>query len=72
MSVVTHDMIREMRMGSYIHKRVLTDAGIMPAETMLEMATINGAKMLGAEEEVGSIEPAKRADLTPSICAVPT
>jgi cytosine/adenosine deaminase-related metal-dependent hydrolase len=60
----THDMIREMRIGSYIHKGVHRDASIMPAETMLEMATINGAKMLGAEEEIGSIEPGKRADLT--------
>ena len=60
----THDMIREMRMGSYLHKGAETDAAIMPAETMLEMATVNGAKMLGAEEEIGSIEPGKRADLT--------
>jgi cytosine/adenosine deaminase-related metal-dependent hydrolase len=60
----THDMFREMRLGSYLHKGVATDAAIMPAETMLEMATVNGARMLGAEEEIGSIEPGKRADLT--------
>lgn len=60
----THDLIREMRIASYIHKGVSTDASVMPAETVLEMATINGAKMLGAEREIGSIEPGKRADLT--------
>lgn len=60
----THDMLREMRLGSYLHKGVATDAAIMPAETMLEMATVNGARMLGAEEEIGAIEPGKRADLT--------
>ena len=36
----------------------------MPAETMLGMATINGAKMLGADEDIGSSEPGKRAGLT--------
>ena len=60
----TLDIIREMRMGSYIHKGSRRDASIMTAETMLEMTTINGAKMLGAEDEIGSIEPGKRADLT--------
>ena len=60
----THDIIREMRMGSYIHKGSRRDASIMTAETMLEMTTVNGAKMLGAEDEIGSIEPGKRADLT--------
>lgn len=60
----TYDLIREMRMGSYIHKGVSLDASVMPAETMLEMATVNAAKMLGAEKEIGSLEPGKRADLT--------
>ena len=60
----TYDLIREMRMGSYLHKGVSMDASIMPAETMLEMVTVNAAKLLGAEREIGSIEPGKRADLT--------
>jgi cytosine/adenosine deaminase-related metal-dependent hydrolase len=60
----THDLLREMRIGSYLHKGVTLDASVMPAETMLEMVTVNAAKMLGAGDEIGSIEPGKRADLT--------
>jgi 5-methylthioadenosine/S-adenosylhomocysteine deaminase len=39
------------------------DPTIMPPETVLEMATLNGAKAALWETEVGSIEPGKKADL---------
>jgi 5-methylthioadenosine/S-adenosylhomocysteine deaminase len=35
----------------------------MPAERTIEMATINAAKALGLADEIGSLEPGKRADI---------
>jgi cytosine/adenosine deaminase-related metal-dependent hydrolase len=58
-----YDMIREMKLAAIIHKAVTLDPLIVPAETVLEMATINGAKALGLEHEIGSLEVGKKADL---------
>ncbi len=57
-----YDMIRAMRWASFLHKARLLDPEIMPCETVLEMATLNGAKAMGLEDEIGSLEPGKRAD----------
>ena len=58
----TYDMFREMHLAGIIHKGAKLDAGLVGAETVLEMATINGAKALGLENDVGSIEVGKKAD----------
>jgi len=58
-----YDMVREMRLASLLHKVRLLDPLAMDAETVLEMATINGARALGLEKEIGSIEVGKKADL---------
>jgi cytosine/adenosine deaminase-related metal-dependent hydrolase len=58
-----YDMVREMKLAAIIHKAVALDPLIVPAETVLEMATINGAKALGLEHEIGSLEVGKKADL---------
>ena len=58
-----YDMIREMKIASLAQKARLLDPLIMDAETVLEMATIKGARALGLEEEIGSIEVGKKADL---------
>jgi cytosine/adenosine deaminase-related metal-dependent hydrolase len=57
------DMFSEMRLASLIQKP-RTGAASMPASRVLEMATLGGARALGLEDEIGSIEPGKRADLT--------
>ncbi|MHB8597913.1 MAG: amidohydrolase [Ktedonobacteraceae bacterium] len=58
-----YDMIREMKLAAIIHKAVTNDPLIVPAETVLEMATINGARALGLEHEIGSLEVGKKADM---------
>lgn len=57
------DMVREMYLASACHKEVTGDPKIMPAEKVLEMATINGAKALLMDGEIGSIEKGKNADI---------
>jgi len=58
----TLDMFLEMRLAALIHK---PRAGplAMDAWTVLELATRGGARALGLEEEIGSVEPGKKADL---------
>ena len=57
------DMFLEMRLAALLHKpRVGPRA--MPASQVLEMATLGGARALGLEAELGSLEAGKRADLT--------
>lgn len=56
------DMFTEMRTAALIQK-VRLGARSMPARTVLRMATMGGAEALGLADEIGSIEPGKRADL---------
>jgi cytosine/adenosine deaminase-related metal-dependent hydrolase len=56
------DMFVEMRLAALIHKPRLGPL-TMPAEQVLELATLGGARGLGLEAEIGSLEPGKRADL---------
>jgi len=58
-----YDMIREMKTASLLQKARLLDPLVMNAETILEMATINGARALGLQNEIGSIQVGKRADM---------
>ena len=58
------DMFSEMRTAALLGKLVAEDAAALPAPAVLEMATINGAKALGIEQETGSLETGKWADLT--------
>jgi cytosine/adenosine deaminase-related metal-dependent hydrolase len=58
----TYDMIRDLRLASYLSKLRENRSTVLPAETVMEMATINGAKALGLADQIGSIEAGKRAD----------
>ncbi len=58
------DLFGEMRTAALLAKGVAGDARAVDAPTALRMATLNGARALGWEERIGSIEPGKWADLT--------
>lgn len=60
------DMFQEMRLASLLAKGVSGDAESIPAWEALRMATLHGATALGMEQEIGSIETGKLADL----CAI--
>ncbi|MDH5633008.1 MAG: TRZ/ATZ family hydrolase [Gammaproteobacteria bacterium] len=57
------DMLAEMRTAALLAKGVAGNPSAVPAMTALRMATINGAKALGLEEETGSLEQGKAADI---------
>jgi len=59
----TYDMIREMKLAACIHKARLLDPITMPAQSVLEMATIGGARAVGMQNELGTLEPGKLADI---------
>lgn len=57
------DVFGEARVAALLAKGVSGDAGVIPAAEALQMATLNGARALGLDGEIGSIEPGKQADL---------
>jgi len=57
------DMFGEIRTASFIAKAIGANPTHLPAKEALAMATINGAKAIGLEKEIGSLEPGKAADL---------
>ncbi|MDI6743488.1 MAG: amidohydrolase [Smithella sp.] len=57
------DMFREMDTTAKIHKVTSLDPTVMNAETVCQMATIGGAKVLGLDTFTGSIEEGKKADI---------
>ncbi len=57
------DLMEEMDLAAKLQKVSTADPQALSAAQTLEMATIGGARALGLEKEIGSIEPGKRADL---------
>jgi 5-methylthioadenosine/S-adenosylhomocysteine deaminase len=57
------DMFGELRTAALLSKGVTQRATALPAAQALAMATINGAKAFGLEQEIGSLEAGKAADI---------
>ena len=57
------DMFRHMAQCMHYHRRHFRDPSFMPPGKVLEMATIDAAHALGVQEDLGSLEPGKKADI---------
>jgi 5-methylthioadenosine/S-adenosylhomocysteine deaminase len=57
------DMFEAMRVAALLHKHANSDPRALSARTALEMATIRGARALGLDKRIGTLEPKKLADL---------
>ena len=57
-------MLREMHVAGLVQKNQRWDASVLPAQELLDLATIEGARMLGRGYDLGSLEVGKRADFS--------
>ena len=57
------DMWEEMRLAAFLQKVDTMDPTVLPANTLLRMATKGGAEAIGLGESIGSLEIGKRADI---------
>lgn len=57
------DMFQSMKVAALLQKQYYNDPTVLPAQTVLKMATIDGAKALGLEKIIGSLEVGKKADI---------
>jgi 5-methylthioadenosine/S-adenosylhomocysteine deaminase len=59
----SQDLFDEMDLAAKLQKVTRMDPRVLPAKQVLEMATINGARALHLEKQIGSLEEGKKADL---------
>ena len=57
------DLMEEMDLAGKLQKLVTRDPRSLPGRKIIEMATIDGARVLGLDSKIGSLEPGKRADM---------
>ena len=57
------DLMAVLKVTALLHKVHSLDATVITADKVLEMATIDGAKSLSLQDEIGSLEPGKKADI---------
>ena len=59
----THDMFREMRNLAFTQQYKMQDKTLFPPTKLLEMTTVDCARTLSWQDQIGSLEPGKRADI---------
>ncbi len=59
----SYDMFKEMTLTGKLMSLIRGDPAAIPTRTILELATLGGARALGKEKEIGSLETGKKADL---------
>ena len=59
----TLDLLRDVQLASLLYKGLTGDPTCMPARVMAELLTLGGARVLGLQDRIGSLEPGKRADV---------
>lgn len=59
----SYDMFRHMFQAMRYHRAAFRDPNVLPAGKVLEMVTIDAARALGMERDIGSLEAGKKADL---------
>ena len=59
----TLNLLRQVYLAAGLFKDARLDAGLVGAERALRMGTTDAAKVIGWDDEIGSLEPGKRADL---------
>jgi 5-methylthioadenosine/S-adenosylhomocysteine deaminase len=57
-------MLREMHLAGLVQKNQRWDATVLSAQELLDLATIEGARLLGRESDLGSLEAGKQADFS--------
>jgi 5-methylthioadenosine/S-adenosylhomocysteine deaminase len=67
----TMDMFRTMDIAAKLHKVRTSDPTTADAHTVLRLATIDAAKAIGLDKEIGSLEIGKKADMMIVECRVP-
>jgi cytosine/adenosine deaminase-related metal-dependent hydrolase len=59
----TFDLLKDIKLAMTLQRTHFRDVKLMPPGKMLEMITIDAARLLGLDDEIGSLEPGKKADL---------
>ena len=59
----SYDMFKELSLAGKLMALLHKDAAALPTRAILDMATLGGARAIGLEDEIGSLEVGKKADL---------